>query len=199
MTTTVLGIVGSVSTPSKTRTAVEAALDGAAAANADVRLLHLGEYDLVTADGRLLEDYEGDTATVLDAVVSADAYVVGTPVYRAAYSGLLKNLFDMVPRGKWQADVAPFEGSPVALVATGATAHHYLAVDTALRPLLAFFGAYVVGGAYLHDDHFAETETGYDVVDGSVDDRLTTLGGATAELSDAVAENDALSELSPQI
>jgi len=120
--TDVLGIVGSISSPSKTRTAVESVLEGDNQQDANVDLLHLGEYDINTADGRVLSDYDGDTATVLEAIVRSDAFVIGTPVYRGSYSGLLKSVFDMIPRGQWQADVAPLEGSAVALVATGATA-----------------------------------------------------------------------------
>lgn len=210
MTTTLLGIVGSVSTDSKTRSAVEVALDaaaeradstgggsGVAAGDPDVEtdVLHLAEHDLVTADGRGLDEYEGDTAEALDAVVDADAYVVGTPVYRGSYSGALKNLLDMVPRGMWQADVAPFEDAAVGLVATGATDHHFLAVDQELRPVFAFFGAHAVGGAvYANDDDFADRE----VDDADVRDRLETLGRATVDLSRAIDDSDALGSLGPQ-
>ncbi|WP_321163800.1 NADPH-dependent FMN reductase [Halorubrum distributum] len=41
--------------------------------------------------------------------------VVATPVYRGSYSEALKNLLDMVPRGEWQGDVAPFEDAAVGL------------------------------------------------------------------------------------
>ncbi|RLM70604.1 NADPH-dependent oxidoreductase [Halorubrum sp. Atlit-8R] len=194
--TTVLGIAGSVSAESKTRSAVETALEAAEAAGdgVETEVLHLAEYDLVTADGRGLDEYEGDTAAALERIVAADAYVVGTPVYRGSYSGALKNLLDMVPRGMWQADVAPFEDAAVALVATGATDHHYLAVDQELRPVFAFFGAHVVGGAYASDDDFESRE----VADEAVRARLETLGGATVDLARTIAESDALGSLGPQ-
>ncbi|GAB6880628.1 FMN reductase [Halorubrum gandharaense] len=195
-TTTLLGIVGSVSANSKTRSAVEVALDAAEEApNVETKVLHLAEYDLATADGRKLDQYEGDTAAALQAIVDADAYVVGTPVYRGSYSGALKNLLDMVPRGMWQADVAPFENAAVGLVATGATDHHFLAVDQELRPVFAFFGAHTVGGAvYANDDDFDDDRA----VTGDVRDRLATLGQATVELHDAVSASEALGELGPQ-
>jgi len=138
---TLLGVVGSVSADSRTRTAVEVALDAAVERHdIETDVLHLADYDLATADGRGIDNYEGDTAEALELIVEADAYVVGTPVYRGSYSGALKNLLDMVPRGQWQGDVAPFENAAVGLVATGATDHHFLAVDQALRPAFAFFG-----------------------------------------------------------
>lgn len=213
---TVLGIVGSVTTGSKTRAAVEAALDAAAAEREGVAtdLLHLAAYDLETADGRGIDAYEGDTADALARIVEADAYVVGTPVYRGSVSGALKNLLDMVPRGMWQGDVAPFEDAAVGLVATGATNHHYLAIDQELRPLFAFFGAHTVGGSvYATDDAFADGEAtdgeaadreatdgeeGPVLDDADVADRLATLGTATVDLSRAVEESDALGGLGPQ-
>lgn len=192
--TDVLGIAGSVSESSKTRAAVETALEGTDD-DVETGVLHLAEYDLVTADGRPLDEYEGDTAEALERIVESDAYVVGTPVYRGSCSGALKNLLDMVPRGMWAADVAPLADSAVGLVATGATNHHYLAVDQELRPLLAFFGAHTVGGAvYANDDHFEDAA----VVDDDVAERLRTLGRATVELSAAVESGDALAELGPQ-
>jgi FMN reductase len=195
-----LGIVGSVSSPSKTRRAVELALDAAAQKQrVETDVVHLAEYDLVTADGRPLEDYTGDTGEVLDAIAASDAYLFGTPVYRASYSGALKNLLDMIPRGRWQADIAPLENSAVGLVATGASPHHYLTVDTELRPVMAFFGAQVAGGAYLHDAHFESKADGYRVVDDDLADRLETLGVATVELSRALEGSDGLSTLGPQI
>lgn len=202
--TTVLGIVGSVSESSKTGSAVEVALAGAAESDTvETDLLHLANNDLVTADGRGLDEYEGDTADALARIVDADAYVVGTPVYRGSLSGALKNLLDMVPRGMWQADVAPFENAAVGLIATGATAHHFLAIDQELRPIFAFFGAHTVGGSvYASDDAFGEAPErvgeAYEIADEAIETRLATLGRATVELHDAAVEGDALASLGPQ-
>lgn len=194
--TDLLGIVGSVSDPSKTRTAIEAALAGAAERDGvETDVLHLAEYDLDVADGRSLDEYRGDTAAALDLVVDADAYLVGTPVYRESYSGALKNLFDLIPRGMWAADVAPLANSAVGLVATGATDHHYLSIDQELRPVMGFFGAHAVGGGvYANGDHFDD----YRLADEEVEERLADLGRATVDLARAIDGSDALSALGPQ-
>jgi FMN reductase len=186
-----------VSHSSNTRAAVEVCLDAAESEfEVSTDLLHLADYDVVTADGRPLTEYSGETAEALELIVESDAYVVGTPVYRATYSGALKNLFDMVPRGRWMADVAPLEDSAVGLVGTGATDHHYLSVDNELRPLMGFFGAHVSGTAYVSEDHFTD---GPSVVDDAVRTRLETLGAATVELAKALEESDYLGALGPQI
>lgn len=191
-----LGIVGSVSDPSKTRTAVEIALQSAADEfDIETDLLHLAEYDLETADGRKLEQYSGDTARALELIISSEAYLIGTPVYRGSYSGVLKNLFDLIPRGKWQSDHAPLENRPVGLIATGATDHHYLSVSQELGPIASFFGAYQVGGGiYINASQFEEKR----IVDEEVVQRLQTLGKSTIELSQYINKSSFLSSLGPQ-
>ncbi|UHQ96212.1 NADPH-dependent FMN reductase [Natrinema halophilum] len=194
---TILGIAGSAISPSKTKSAVETSLNEAADVfDVETRLIHLAEYDIVTADGRTLDKYEGDTASVLEAIAESDAYIIGTPVYRAAYSGELKNIFDMIPRGKWQADIAPLENSAVGLIATGATEHHYLSIDQELRPIMAFFGAHTVGSSvYAYDNHFENTT----IIDDNIESRLEALGRATVELANAVELSETLTSFGPQI
>ncbi|MFD9356344.1 NADPH-dependent FMN reductase [Streptomyces sp. NPDC060031] len=72
------------------------------------------------------------TATALFA--RADGVVIGTPVYKAAYSGLLKSLLDLLPQ-------YALSGKAVLPLATGGTTAHVLAIDYALRPVLASMGA----------------------------------------------------------
>jgi FMN reductase len=191
-----VGIVGSVSNPSNTRAAVEIALQAAADEfGLSTEILHLAEYDLEIADGRKLDQYTGDTAKALDLIIDSEAFIIGTPVYRGSYSGALKNLFDLIPRGMWQADVAPLENRAVALIATGATAHHYLSVAQELGPVLDFFGAHRVGsGVYAESSHFED----HRITDGKVTERLQTLGKATVELSRAISAGSYLSALGPQ-
>lgn len=191
-----LGIVGSVSQPSKTKTAIETALQAAADEyDIDTELLHLAEYDLETADGRKLDEYTGDTSRALDLIINSDSYLIGTPVYRGSYSGVLKNLFDLIPRGKWQSDHAPLENRPVGLVATGATDHHYLSVSQELGPIASFFGSYQVGGGvYINNSQFEDNE----IVDDEIIQRLQTLGKSTVELSQYINDSTFLSSLGPQ-
>ena len=66
----------------------------------------------------------------VDTVLVADAVVVTTPVYKAAYSGLLKAFLDVLPQFALRDKV-------VLPLATGGTPAHVLAIDYALRPVLA--------------------------------------------------------------
>ncbi|GAA2374304.1 NADPH-dependent FMN reductase [Streptomyces carpaticus] len=101
----------------------------------------------------------------------ADGVVVGTPVYKAAYSGLLKSLLDLLPQ-------YALTGKTVLPLATGGTTAHVLAIDYALRPVLSAMGAaHITQGWFVLDRHIT-TEA-----DGTV-----TVDPATAEPLDHVLD-----------
>lgn len=77
-------------------------------------------------------------AAAVAAVEIADAVVVVSPVYKAAYSGLLKVFLDLLPQ-------FAFRGKSVLPLVTGGSPAHVLAVDYALRPVLNSLGAAHVG------------------------------------------------------
>lgn len=171
-----LGISGSPSVGgSKTLLALHAAVDHVRAAYPDVatEIVNLRDYDVVFCDGRDPDLYEGDTRLVIDKVVEADALIVGTPMYRGSYTGVLKNLFDVLPNDA-------LEGKPVGLVATAGSDHHFLAVEHELKPLIGFFyGHPLPGAAYLHNAHFA----GGKLVDEDMISRLHQLADAVVEFA----------------
>ncbi|MFF4245610.1 NADPH-dependent FMN reductase [Streptomyces sp. NPDC001822] len=75
----------------------------------------------------------------------ADGVVIGTPVYKAAYSGLLKSLLDLLPQ-------FALAGKTVLPLATGGSTAHVLAIDYALRPVLSSMGAaHIVPGWFTLD------------------------------------------------
>ncbi|MEZ0069625.1 FMN reductase [Streptacidiphilus sp. MAP12-20] len=81
----------------------------------------------------------------LDAVAGAEGIVVATPVYKAAYTGLLKAFLDLLPQDG-------LAGKTVLPLATGGTIAHLLTIDYALRPVLSALSArHVVGGCFLLD------------------------------------------------
>jgi FMN reductase len=65
----------------------------------------------------------------IEAVASAQAIVIATPVYKASYSGVLKAFLDLLPQDG-------LAGKVVLPLATGGTQSHMLALDYALRPVL---------------------------------------------------------------
>ncbi|MFS8929734.1 NAD(P)H-dependent FMN reductase, sulfate starvation-induced protein [Cupriavidus taiwanensis] len=107
------------------RTALEAAGE---------RTRHLDLRDLPA--GPLLAARTDDPAIdgALRAVVQAQVVVLATPVYKAAYSGLLKAFLDLLPQTGLRDKI-------VLPIATGGSLAHALAIDYALRPVLAALGS----------------------------------------------------------
>jgi FMN reductase len=70
----------------------------------------------------------------IQAVAQASLIVIATPVYKAAYSGLLKVFLDLLPQDG-------LRDKTVWSLATGGSLAHLLALDYALGPVLASLGA----------------------------------------------------------
>ena len=82
-------------------------------------------------------------------VAAARLVVIATPIYKASYSGLLKTFLDLLPQDA-------LRGKTVLALGTGGSAAHLLALDYALRPVLAALGArHVLDSIYAVDAQFA--------------------------------------------
>ncbi|MBA6440807.1 NADPH-dependent FMN reductase [Streptomyces sp. GMR22] len=115
----------------------------------------------------------------------ADGIVIGTPVYKAAYSGLLKALLDVLPQ-------YALTGKTVLPLATGGSTAHVLAIDYALRPVLSSMGAgHIVPGWFTLDKDITIAEDGTAVVAPATAEALAqvtdhfsaAVGGRTAPLA----------------
>jgi FMN reductase len=67
-------------------------------------------------------------------VAEAQVVLVSTPIYKAAYSGLVKAFLDLLPQDG-------LKGKTVLPLATGGSIAHLLALDYALKPVLSALGA----------------------------------------------------------
>ncbi|WP_436856885.1 NADPH-dependent FMN reductase [Citrobacter tructae] len=83
--------------------------------------------------------------TLVGQLKEADGLIVATPVYKAAYSGALKTLLDLLPE-------RALEGKVVLPLATGGTVAHLLAVDYALKPVLSALKAQEILHGVFADD-----------------------------------------------
>jgi FMN reductase len=178
----VVAVVGSPNAGGRTRVAVDAVLAGAAAEGAAVRVLELAD------------------TTVPDAVAAlgeADAAVFGSPTYRADITAQLKALLDATPRGASYESGDPLRGTVCATVLTGASDHHFLAVEKIRGILGGFFGAQLLSpGLYLPSATF--TEDGGALLEAPR--QLAELHGrALVELAGAVSASKWLRDLRPLI
>jgi FMN reductase len=96
-----------------------------------------------------------DDPAIIDSagrLARADGVVFATPVYKAAYSGLLKTWLDLMPQFALERKIA-------LPLATGGSAAHALALDYALRPVLTSMAAHHVVNGFLVLDQFIEAPT----------------------------------------
>lgn len=145
----VVAVSGSLHEPSKT-TALLRAIAAAIAdrAEVEVQLIELTAVGPALAGALRRDHLPTSVEAQLVAIEQADLLIVGSPVYRASFTGLFKHLFDFV--GQYA-----LVGKPVLLVATGGGERHALIIEHQLRPLFAFFQALTLPvGVYACDTDF---------------------------------------------
>lgn len=145
----ILTIGGSPSTPSRSAGVLEYAR--AYLNERDLQTSNLSVRDL-DSEELLCGKFNGPTMLkAKEIVASADGIIIGTPVYKAAYTGVLKAFLDLLPQNA-------LANKAVLPVATGGTLAHMLAIDYALKPVLSNLGAtHVLTGVYLLDQHLELT------------------------------------------
>lgn len=137
-TLSIVGISGNVRLPSRTSALVVEVLDALKERiPSETRMIDLAESGRPLLAALTAEGLDETGRALVHAVESADMLVIGTPVYRGSYTGVLKHLFDLVSQ-------TAFIGKPVILTATGGSQLHGLVTEHQLRPLFGFFGAFTV-------------------------------------------------------
>lgn len=170
-------LIGSATPPGRTQAMAAACADALRARDpaTDVSVIDLANVACEPADGRPLEGYDGTIQAAVRALAEAQGVVIASPVYRATYAGVLKNFLDIVP-------VEALRDTPVGLIVLGASPHHYLGVDNALRLVLAWYGAlalptsvYLTGGDF--DERRFPTDKAKAELDGLAATLLALCGG----------------------
>ncbi|HEV2543969.1 MAG TPA: FMN reductase [Methylobacterium sp.] len=178
----IVAFSGNTHRPSRTRTLVEAV----AAELSRQRPIDLKVYDLVDAGTGIAVASRSalplPAARIVEAIETADALIVGSPVYKGSYAGLFKHLIDFV-------SPEALIGKPVVLTATGGGPRHALVVEHSLRPLFGFFSAQTAPTAvYAGDTEISEGR----VADAVVRARVAQAAAELARLLD-VAQGAGLS------
>jgi FMN reductase len=129
-----------------------------------------------------------EIAKALELFERAQGVVVVTPVYKAAYSGLLKTLLDLLPQTGLASKV-------VLPLATGGAKAHVLAIDYALRPVLSSLGpAHVVQGYFLLDQDITREPDGRTVF---AEETRASLTRAVTRFADALTLHHGDDEQAP--
>ena len=168
---------GSPAARSRTEVLLDYVRQRLEAQQVEVSLLKVRDFP---AEDLLHARFDSPAARQLQAVVaSADGLVVGTPVYKASFTGALKVLLDLLPERALAHKV-------VLPLASGGSPAHLLAVDYALKPVLAALKAQeMLSGVFAVDKQIAYPEGDRpaqidDELRERLDEALEQLGAALA-------------------
>jgi FMN reductase len=95
---------------------------------------------------------DGVIKSAIEEIEAAQVVVIATPVYKAAYTGILKTFLDLLPQ-------RALESKVVFPIATGGSPAHQLVIDYALNPVLVALGAHrIQRGLYIQDAQLQYTD-----------------------------------------
>jgi FMN reductase len=156
----IVGVSGSASPVSRTRSIIETTIGRIAGqVGANPHLISVA--DLTPHLGIAWRaDAPPPVEEALRLIETADLLIVGSPVYKGSYTGLLKHLIDLV-------EYTSLAGVPVGLIATGGSDKHALVVEHHLRPLFGFFAARTLPTGLFISDRA--------IVNGQIEDAPTQL------------------------
>lgn len=150
----IVAVSGGLNNPSKTESLVQEILNELGQATPiNVHFIKFSEIGPLLGGAIYRNQLPQRVQDDLAAVEAADALIVGTPVYRASFTGLFKHFFDFVEQ-------TALVDVPVLLAASGGSERHALVLEHQLRPLFSFFQAQTLPiGVYATDKDFTPEYT----------------------------------------
>lgn len=169
----VVGVSGSPTAPSRTTVLVNAVTREFAEATGGVATtIELAPLLGELGAGPFRSHLSPQVHAALEAVEAADIIVVGSPAYRATYTGLFKLFFDHI--GQYA-----LVDKPIVLTATGGSDRHALLVEHQMRPLFGFFQSLTLPlGIYASEADFAN----YEIASDDLRERIDTAVSRTLPL-----------------
>jgi FMN reductase len=175
-----IALLGSPNATGRTRLVADAIAGGMAKADSQVEMISAAD---------------APSEEIIEACDNADGLLLGCPVYRGGMAYPLKTLLDRMPRGMWGETRAPLLGKPAGIFMTGASLHHYLAVDELRRVLCGFFACQVLApGLYFSPADF----TGDGALSDEAGSTAAVYGQALVSFGSAVRASEAIQALRPQ-
>lgn len=99
------------------------------------------------------------------AIQNAAGIIVASPVYKGAYTGVLKALLDILPQ-----DI--LKNKPVLPIMTGGSPAHLLAIEYSLKPILATLKGINLKGLYIQDSQIDKTKCENPIIDDELLNRV---------------------------
>ncbi len=126
-----------------------------------IEVFKLPAEDLLTAN------FNSEHIQAINQIVEqAEAIVVLTPVYKAAYSGILKTFLDLLPQ-------KGLENKTILPIAVGGSLAHLLSLEYALKPVLSVLGATsILPSVYLIDKQIERIDSDSFIIESEAIQRL---------------------------
>ncbi|RLL43605.1 FMN reductase (NADPH) [Oceanobacillus piezotolerans] len=114
-------------------------------------IVHISVKD-VNSNDLLFGNYKSkEIQQITSELDQAKGVIIGSPVYKSSYTGVLKALIDLLPQ-----DI--LQDTPVLPLMTGGSASHLLAIEYTLKPLLATLKGQPIKGLYFQDSQLDKTK-----------------------------------------
>jgi len=189
MSAKILGLAGSARKASVNRAVAKAALDGAAAAGAEVTWLELADYPLPLYNGDIeAEGFPENVIKLREIFDAHDGLIIGAPEYSSSITPLLKNTIDWIsrPDGDRPA-LKAFSGKVAGLVSGSGGPLGGLRGLVTVRSILGNIGVIVVPQQFAVGGAPGKIEDGR-VTDEDARKALESVGGKVAELVAAIKD-----------
>ncbi|MBD2165583.1 NADPH-dependent FMN reductase [Calothrix membranacea FACHB-236] len=160
----VLAIAGSPSHPSRTYSLLEYASKILVQQGITVDIISVRD---IPAEDLAYGRYDSPALEKPKALLEkAEGVIIATPIYKAAYTGVLKAFLDLLPQ-------KALVGKVVLPLATGGTIAHLLAIEYALKPVLSELGArHILSTIYSIDKQIQVQADGSIELDAEIAQRL---------------------------
>jgi FMN reductase len=186
---TIVGLGGSMARNSRSRAALQTALEGAASAGAQTQLLDIRRLDLPMYNPDEDEPTEA-AATLIEACYAADGLLWSSPLYQGTISGALKNALDWLHL-LGHRDPPFLHDKVIGLVSAAGGTQGLQAINTmefAVRALRGWAVPYVVPVAAA----WRVFDGSGNVQDPEVELQLRTLGGEVVRVAERFASGDSI-------
>lgn len=163
----IIGISGNITTPSRTLSLVNAVVTRASQKfHSPGEVIDISQIAEDLGPTVSFNNFPASLAQVYEKLHQSDLIVIGTPIYKASYTGLLKHFFDLI-------DPKKLTGKVAILVATGGSDHHALVLESHLRSLASFFGIYTIPTTiYAKDIEFKDYQLESPLIEQRIDQAL---------------------------
>lgn len=184
--TTILAIAGSPTYPSRTYNLLEYSAQQLQSFGIQTEILSVRD---IPAEVLAYGQYDSPALEQPKQLLEqADGVIISTPIYKAAYTGVLKAFLDLLPQ-------KALSGKTILPIATGGTIAHLLAIDYALKPVLSELGARrFITTVYAIDKQIQRQDDGKIQLEAELEQRLKQ---SLQELAEVIKPSKPTAEVLP--